>query len=125
MNNLDYIIKSLVLAEDDTASTYNDVNTSLLRDQIFDLNNEVQMLRQYNDKYLDEYMLNIQKEIKTYQDAYNTYYTYDSTFFDTLPFSQEGKRRLASMLVETIKPWLPNNNPIWLDIINDKSLDFQ
>lgn len=88
-----------------------------LTDDLQDALIEIERLRAYCDKDLDRMMLSIQAELNTYASCKEAALTYTDRWFAELPFSDDGLKQIATMLISTTEPFLGENiNPVWNEI---------
>lgn len=88
-----------------------------LTDDLQDALEEIERLRAYCDKDLDDTILSIQAELNTYASCKEAAMTYTDRWFAELPFSDDGLKQIATMLISAVEPFLGDNiNPVWKEI---------
>lgn len=114
-------IKSVLREE--TAEAVQVMNAALslvhkLTDDLEDALADNERLRSYCDKDLDTMMMSVQAELNTYASCKEAALTYTDQWFAELPFSDDGLKRIATMLITTTEPILgeENMNPVWKEI---------
>lgn len=88
---------------------------------LYDLNASVrtiEWLRSYCDKDLDKFILNIQRSLVDYATCKEAASTYTIEWFAELPFSDDGMKKIAAMLISTTEPFIKDGiNPVWNEIM--------
>lgn len=89
-----------------------------LADKLNDAIREIEWLRSYADKDLDAFLISVQAELTNYATCKQAATVYNIDWFAQLPFSDEGLKRVATMLINTCEPVIGerNINPVWNDI---------